>query len=78
MSSIATLVERHSRNFISCKLPLGHGAEAVLIALAKRIITQPATLRRSLTWDKGKEMAEHMRFSVDTSVEVYFCVLKSP
>ena len=41
-------------------------------------MTLPATLRRSLTWDQGKEMAEHVRFSVETGVAVYFCDPKSP
>ncbi len=66
MTAIATLVKRHSRYVMLCKLPNGYGAEAVRIALAKRILTLPENLRRSLTWDKGKEMAEHVRFSVDT------------
>ena len=48
------------------------------IALAKRILTLPADLRRSLTWDQGKEMAEHVRFSVETGVQVYFCDPKAP
>ena len=78
MTAIATLVERHSRYVMLCKLPNGNGAEAVRIALAKRILTLPATLRRSLTWDQGKEMAEHVRFSVETGVAVYFCDPKSP
>jgi IS30 family transposase len=78
MTAIATLVERHSRYVMLCKLPNGYGAEAVRIALAKRILTLPANLRRSLTWDQGKEMAEHVRFSVDTGVAVYFCDPKSP
>ena len=78
MTAVATLVERHSRYVMLCKLPNGYGAEAVRIALAKRILTLPANLRRSLTWDQGKEMAEHVRFSVDTGVAVYFCDPKSP
>lgn len=48
------------------------------IALAKRILARPANQCRSLTWDQGKEMAEHVRFSVDTGVQVYFCDPKSP
>ena len=78
MTAIATLVERRSRYVMLCKLPNGYGAEAVRIALAKRILTLPANLRRSLTWDQGKEMAEHVRFSVETGVAVYFCDPKSP
>jgi hypothetical protein len=77
MTAIATLVERRSRYVMLCKLPNGYGAEAVRIALAKRILTLPANLRRSLTWDQGKEMAEHVRFSGETGVAVYFCDPKS-
>ena len=47
-------------------------------AIAKRIVTLPAQLRRTLTWDQGPEMAEHVRFTVDTGVEVYFCDPRSP
>ena len=78
MTAIATLVERHSRYVMLCKLPNGNGAEAVRLAMAKRVLTLPATLRRSLTWDQGKEMAEHVRFRVETGVAVYFCDPKSP
>ena len=78
MTSIATLVERRSRYVMLCKLPHGHGAEAVRAALAKRIVTLPAHLRRSLTWDQGKEMASHARFTNETGVPVYFCDPRSP
>jgi transposase, IS30 family len=78
MTSIGTLVERHSRYVILLKLPNGHGAEAVRKAMTKRILTLPAQLRRSITWDQGKEMAEHVQFTVDTGVQVYFCDPKSP
>jgi len=78
MTSIGTLVERHSRYVILLKLPNGHGAEAVRKAMTKRILTLPAHLRRSITWDQGKEMAEHVRFTVDTGVQIYFCDPKSP
>ena len=78
MTSIATLVERKSRYVMLCKLPNGHNAEAVRTALAKRIVTLPTHLRRSFTWDQGKEMAEHAQFTVDTGVQVYFCDPKSP
>ena len=57
MTAIATLVERHSRYVVLCKLPNGHGAEAVRIAPAKRILTLPANLRHSLPWDQGKTRA---------------------
>jgi IS30 family transposase len=78
MTAIASLVERHSRYAMLLKLPAGNTAESVRIAVAKRIVTLPAQLRRSLTWDQGKEMAEHVRFTVDTGVQVYFCDPKSP
>ena len=78
MTSIGTLVERHSRYLVLLKLPNGHGAEAVRKAMTKRILTLPSQLRRSITWDQGKEMAEHVQFTIDTGVQVYFCDPKSP
>jgi len=78
MTSIGTLVERHSRYVILLKLPHGHSAAAVRHAMTKRILTLPAQLRRSITWDQGKEMAEHVRFTIDTGVQIYFCDPKSP
>jgi IS30 family transposase len=78
MTSIGTLVERHSRYVILLKLPNGHGAPAVRAAMTKRILTLPAQLRRSITWDQGKEMAEHVQFTIDTGVQIYFCDPKSP
>ena len=78
MTSIGTLVERYSRYVILLKLPNGHGADAVRTAMTKRILTLPAQLRRSITWDQGKEMAEHVGFTVETGVQIYFCDPKSP
>ncbi len=78
MTSIGTLVERHSRYVILLKLPNGHGAAAVRQAMTKRILTLPAQLRRSITWDQGKEMAEHIQFTIETGVQIYFCDPKSP
>ena len=78
MTAIGTLVERWSRYVMLVALPDGHTAEAVRIALAAKITTLPDALRQSLTWDQGKEMADHVRFSVDTGVHVYFCDPKSP
>jgi IS30 family transposase len=78
MTSIGTLVERHTRYVMLFKLPNGHGAEAVRKAMAKKILTLPAQLRRSITWDQGKEMAEHVQFTVETGVQIYFCDPKSP
>jgi transposase, IS30 family len=78
MTSIGTLVERHSRYVILLKLPNGHNAEAVRKAMTKRILTLPTQLRRSITWDQGCEMAQHVEFTIDTGVQVYFCDPKSP
>jgi len=77
-TSVGTLVERKTRYLMLIRLPKGHGAEAFRDALTKRIVTLPAQLRRSITYDQGPEMSEHVRFSVETGVEVYFCDPKSP
>jgi IS30 family transposase len=77
-SAIATLVERQTRYLQLIALPEGPGAIQVCEALKRSITTLPAQLRRSLTWDQGKEMSEHRRFSVESGVEVYFCDPQSP
>ena len=77
-SAIGTLVERSSRYVMLLRLPNGRSAEEVRIALTKQILKLPRELRRSLTWDQGNEMAEHVRFSVDTNVDVFFCDPHSP
>ena len=56
----------------------GHGAEAVREAIAQTIATLPDHLRRSLTWDQGAEMAQHVRLRIDTGLEIYFCDPHSP
>ena len=76
--SIGTLVERSTRYVMLFRLPDGTGGESVRKALAKRIVRLPTELRRSITWDQGKEMNEHARFTVDTGVQIYFCDPKSP
>lgn len=76
--AIGTLVERSTRYVMLVRLPDGHGAPAVRKALTKRITTLPTELRRSITWDQGKELAEHVRFTVDTGVKIYFCDPRSP
>jgi IS30 family transposase len=60
------------------ELPNGHSADVVADALARHITALPQQLRRSLTWDQGKEMAAHARFSVATGVPVYVCDPRSP
>ena len=77
-SAIGTLIERQSRYVMLLNLPDGRGAEPVRIALAAKIAALPAQLRRSVTWDRGKGMAEHVQFSIDTGVQVYFCDPHSP
>jgi len=77
-SAIGTLVERTTRLTVLLALPQGRTAEQVRTVLARRIRTLPAQLRRTLTWDRGKEMAEHVRFTVDSGVQVYFCDPHSP
>jgi len=74
---IATLVERHSRFTMLVKLPR-KDTTTVVAALAKHIRKLPEQLRRSLTWDQGKEMSGHKRFTVATNVQVYFCDPRSP
>ena len=77
-SAIGTLVERKSRYVMLFRLPNGRTAEDVRIGLTRTIAKLPAELRRSLTWDQGKEMADHVRFSTDANMEVYFCDPHSP
>jgi IS30 family transposase len=78
MSPVATLVERSTRFVMLVALPNGHKADLVADALAAKITTLPAALTRTLTWDQGHEMAQHLRFTQETGIEVYFCDPKSP
>jgi IS30 family transposase len=77
-TSIATLVERSTRFVMLVRLPEGHTADHVRRQLTKKIVKLPAELRRSLTWDQGHELSQHVRFTIDTGVQVYFCDPKSP
>jgi IS30 family transposase len=77
-TGVATLVERTSRFTQLVALPDGYRAEPVRLALTQSIRSLLVQLRRSLTWDQGKEMAEHARFRVDSGVQVYFCDPRSP
>lgn len=76
-SQIITLVERHSRYTALIKVA-DHKTENVVAALTRHARSLPKSLRRSLTWDHGKEMSQHARFSVATNVKVYFCDPSSP
>jgi IS30 family transposase len=76
-SHVATLVERRSRFVMLVKVPSKETA-TVVAALSQHVGQLPATLRRSLTWDRGLEMAQHHSFTVATDVKVYFCDPQSP
>jgi IS30 family transposase len=93
-SAIGTLVERTTRFTLLLPLPrllghdqprrkngpplAGHGAEAVRAAIASAMTTLPEPLRRSLTWDQGTEMAQHVQLRLDTGLPVFFCDPHSP
>ena len=76
-SQIATLVERHTRYVMLVKVP-GKDTETVINALIKNARKLPQELYKSLTWDRGKEMAAHKRFTLATDIKVYFCDPQSP
>src|ERR1700726_2747079 len=76
-SHVVTLVERHTRFTALVKVPSKDTA-VVVAAVSRQIRKLPATLRRSLTWDRGLEMAKHKTFTVATDVKVYFCDPRSP
>jgi len=74
---IVTLVERQTRFAMLLKVPSKDTA-TVVAALGKHVSKLPQQLRRSLTWDRGKEMADHKNFTIATNVQVYFCDPRSP
>jgi len=76
-SYIATLVERHTRYVMLVRLK-GKDTETVINALIKNAYKLPSELYKSLTWDRGKEMAAHQRFTLATDIKVYFCDPQSP
>lgn len=76
-SHIATLVERHSRYVMLVRLP-GRDSESVVSALIRHVQRLPKELMRSLTWDRGAEMAHHRAFAIATDAQVYFCDPRSP
>ncbi len=76
-SQIATLVERHTRYVMLARVK-SKDTETVINALIKHAHKLPRELYKSLTWDRGKEMADHKRFSLDTDIKVYFCDPQSP
>jgi len=76
-SQIATLVERHTRYMMLAKVG-SKDTETVINALIKQAHKLPRELYKSLTWDRGKEMADHKRFSLATDIDVYFCDPQHP
>lgn len=74
---LATLVERQSRFTMLVKVP-GKDTVSVVTALSAQIRHLPAALRRSLTWDRGMELAQHKQLTLATKVQVYFCDPQSP
>lgn len=76
-SHVATLVERHSRFTMLVKLE-GKDTTTVVRALSRHAKKIPAELRRSITWDRGTEMAAHKDFTLATNIQVYFCDPQSP
>ncbi|HGV3074076.1 TPA: IS30 family transposase, partial [Escherichia coli] len=76
-SHIATLVDRKSRYTIILRLR-GKDSVSVNQALTDKFLSLPSELRKSLTWDRGMELARHLEFTVSTGVKVYFCDPQSP
>ena len=76
-SYIATLVERHSRYVMLAKVP-NKDTQSVVSALIKHSQKLPGELYKSLTWDRGKELSDHKRFTLATDIDVYFCDPQSP
>jgi transposase, IS30 family len=77
-SAIATLVERQTRYVLLARLGSDRRTEHVIAALQQRIQALPAHLVRSLTWDQGRELAAHRRFTDQTGIAVYFCDPHAP
>jgi IS30 family transposase len=77
-SFIGTLVERQTRFVLLTELGRDSSTETVTTRIAEQIVRLPDQLRRSLTWDQGKEMAAHLDFTIATGIKVYFCDPHSP
>jgi IS30 family transposase len=76
-SYIVTLVERHTRYVMLAKIP-SRDTQTVVSALIKQAKKLPDELYKSLTWDRGKELTDHKRFTMATNIAVYFCDPQSP
>ena len=68
-----TLVERSSRFVLLAPLLGRHTAELARMSLNEMIVTLPLSLRKSIIWDRGNEMAQHARFKTETGIPIYFC-----
>jgi transposase, IS30 family len=77
-SAIGTLVERATGFVLLLHLPQAHGASEVQDAMVEAIGSLPATLRRTLTWDQGREMSNHIQIAAATELDIYFCDPHSP
>lgn len=77
-SAVATLVERATRYVRVVPLHDGYKADAVRDAITRNLCDLPPSLRKSLTWDRGREMAEHQQLAADLELDVYFCDPRSP
>ena len=77
-SAVGTLVERHSRYVMLVHLMHGRTVPLVRAALARTMESLPGHLKRSLTWDQGKEMAEHKQFTIESKLQIYFCDPRRP
>lgn len=77
-SAIGTLVERTTRTVLLLHLDGDRTAETVRLAMVKAIATLPEALRRSITWDQGVEMAQHLQFTIETGIPIYFCDPHAP
>lgn len=77
-SAVATLVERSTRYVRVIPLPDGYKAAQVRSAIAADLARLPPALRKTLTWDRGREMAEHQELAADLGMGVYFCDPRSP
>jgi transposase, IS30 family len=76
--AVVTLVERSSRFVLLAPLPGRHTAELTRMSLTEMIATLPIELRKSITWDRGSEMAQHAKFRIETGVPIYFADPQSP
>jgi IS30 family transposase len=77
-SAIGTVVERATRFVMLLHLPNGHDADAVQEAIVAKMADLPAILRKTLTWDQGKEMTNHIQIAAATEMDIYFCDPHSP